>query len=143
MLPNGEIETYYTQEDYANPNADGSFPNIPFLFDPTTDVRWTDCNCMDYTPVIDGSLQTSIVWGSVNYIFTQPVSDIDIYNDTDWYAYIAYNNVIPTVWNNQHPIAPWQSVTFNAKDNELIQSVTITDIDQVSGGRYAIKWVRL
>lgn len=97
-----------------------------------------------YAKVIDWKLIDSIVWASVTYTFASPVSDVDIYNDTNGYANITYVNSIPTTWNNLSPIAPGQSIAFNSKDEtQLISGVIITDIDSSGIGRYAIKGVRL
>lgn len=141
------IPFYDVETDWA------ASANVAFWFNPVTNsvvtpsgnqTPWAcTASTIPFNKVIDWSLLTSVVWWTTTYTFTFPVTDIDIYNDTDWYASITYNNSIPTVWNNLHPIAPWQSISFNAKSWDLINSVTLTDINQSIWWVYAIKWVRL
>ncbi len=144
QMPDGSIKTTYTQEDYLNPNPDWSFPVVDFAFDPLTD-EWTPWvgACSAYDKTIDGQVLTSVVWWTVSYTFTSPVSDVSITNITNWVCTVTYTNLIPTTWNGLIPIGPWESVPLNPKESsQTITSISITDIDSTWVGRYLVRWVR-
>ena len=133
--------------DLSDQSIQGSYftNNLWVIVVPVNPIKWA-CTiwAVGYAKVIDWKLIDSIVWASITYTFDSPVSDVDIYNDTNGYANITYVNSIPTTWNNLSPIAPGQSIAFNSKDEtQLISGVIITDIDSSSIGKYAIKGVRL
>ena len=104
ILEDWKTQTYYTQEDYANPNADGSFPFIPFLFNSITD-EWSSGSCAVQKIALNTIQYINVVWTLTILpdtrreleIFNRNTQDVIVnYTTTNWWS---WQKVISAQWS--------------------------------------------